>query len=141
MLISRPIHDCKWWFITSLFKAEYYSSILAWKLPWTEEPGMLQLMGSPRVGHNHWATIFYGEYIPHLLYPLMRHWIFRLLLCLGYCSAAMNAGVQMYFLSFKLFFIFILYWTWELRGLKNLPAVQETLINPWVGKTPWKEKW
>ena len=102
---------------------------------------MLQFMGSPRVGHNHGATIFYDEYIPHLLYPLMRHWIFRLLLCLGYCSAAMNAGVQMSFLSFKLFFIFILYWSWELRGLKNLPAVQETLINPWVGKTPWKKKW
>ena len=29
-----------------------HSSILAWKIPWTEEPGGLQLMGSPRVGHN-----------------------------------------------------------------------------------------
>ena len=27
-------------------------SILAWKIPWTEEPGSLQLMGSQRVGHN-----------------------------------------------------------------------------------------
>ena len=31
------------------------SSTLAWKIPWTEEPGGLQSMGSWRVGHN-WAT-------------------------------------------------------------------------------------
>ena len=29
-----------------------HSSILAWKIPWTEEPGGLQAMGSQRVGHN-----------------------------------------------------------------------------------------
>ena len=29
-----------------------HSSILAWKIPWTEEPGELQSMGSQRVGHN-----------------------------------------------------------------------------------------
>ena len=32
-----------------------HSSTLAWKLPWTEEPGRLQSMGSLRVGHD-WAT-------------------------------------------------------------------------------------
>ena len=29
-----------------------HSSILAWRTPWTEEPGGLQSMGSPRVGHD-----------------------------------------------------------------------------------------
>ena len=29
-----------------------HSSILAWKIPWTEEPGRLQSMGLQRVGHN-----------------------------------------------------------------------------------------
>ena len=29
-----------------------HSSTLAWKIPWTEEPGRLQSMGSPRVGHD-----------------------------------------------------------------------------------------
>ena len=29
-----------------------HSRTLAWKLPWTEEPGRLQSMGSRRVGHN-----------------------------------------------------------------------------------------
>ena len=32
-----------------------HSSILAWKIPWTEEPGGLQSMGLQRVGHD-WAT-------------------------------------------------------------------------------------
>ena len=29
-----------------------HSGILAWKIPWTEEPGRLQSMGSQRVGHD-----------------------------------------------------------------------------------------
>ena len=29
-----------------------HSSILAWKIPWTEDPGRLQSMGSQRVGHD-----------------------------------------------------------------------------------------
>ena len=32
-----------------------HSGTLAWKIPWMEEPGRLQSMGLPRVGHN-WAT-------------------------------------------------------------------------------------
>ena len=32
-----------------------HSSTIAWKIPWTEEPGRLQSMGSQRVGHD-WAT-------------------------------------------------------------------------------------
>ena len=32
-----------------------HSSTLAWKIPWEEEPGRLQSMGSLRVGHD-WAT-------------------------------------------------------------------------------------
>ena len=29
-----------------------HSCILAWKIPWTEEPGGLQSMGSQRIGHD-----------------------------------------------------------------------------------------
>ena len=29
-----------------------HSSILAWRIPWTEEPGKLLSMGSQRVGHD-----------------------------------------------------------------------------------------
>ena len=29
-----------------------HSSILAWRIPWTEEPGRLQSIGSQRAGHD-----------------------------------------------------------------------------------------
>ena len=29
-----------------------HSRILAWRIPWTEDPGKLQSMGSQRVGHD-----------------------------------------------------------------------------------------
>ena len=39
-----------------------HSSILAWRIPWTEEPGGPQSMGSQRVGHDEVtnATLWYG---------------------------------------------------------------------------------
>ena len=50
-----------------------HSSILAWRIPWTEEPGRLQSMGSQRVGHNWVNNIFtdilvywYGRNTPFL---------------------------------------------------------------------------
>ena len=33
-----------------------HSSVLAWRIPWTEKPGRLQSMGSPRVGHD-WSDL------------------------------------------------------------------------------------
>ena len=36
-----------------------HSSTLAWKIPWIEEPGRLQSMGSKRVRHD-WATSLYS---------------------------------------------------------------------------------
>ena len=42
-----------------------HSSTLAWKIPWMEEPGSLQSMGSLRVGHD-WVTSL-------SLFPFM-HW-------------------------------------------------------------------
>ena len=33
-----------------------HSSIIAWKTPWTEEPGGLQFIGSQRVRHDEWLT-------------------------------------------------------------------------------------
>ena len=34
-----------------------HSSTLAWKIPWTEEPGRLQSMGSQGVGHDWWTSL------------------------------------------------------------------------------------
>ena len=45
-----------------------HSSTLAWKIPWMEEPGGLQSMGSQRVRH-HWVTSF--SHIMPKLWPLL----------------------------------------------------------------------
>ena len=36
-----------------------HASILAWRIPWTKEPGWLQFMGSQRVGHNRATNTLY----------------------------------------------------------------------------------
>ena len=36
-----------------------HSSTLAWKIPWTEEPGRLQSMGLQRVGHDGATSFFF----------------------------------------------------------------------------------
>ena len=46
-----------------------YSSILGWRILWTEEPGRLQSMGSQRVGHNrvtNTSTFFFKRYSSNL---------------------------------------------------------------------------
>ena len=37
-----------------------HSSILAWRIPWTEDPGGLQSMGSQRVGYN-WSDLAWAQ--------------------------------------------------------------------------------
>ena len=39
-----------------------HSSVLAWRIPWTEEPGGLQFMGPQRVGHD-WAQATTSQHI------------------------------------------------------------------------------
>ena len=43
-----------------------HSSIVAWKIPWREEPGGLQSMGSHRVGHARTRT-----HIDNIIGPVM----------------------------------------------------------------------
>ena len=53
-----------------------HSSLLAWRVPWKQEPGGLQAMGSQRVGHS-WATKrtqhYRAEHSPYFHTP---HFIF-----------------------------------------------------------------
>ena len=55
-----------------------HSSILAWKIPWTEEPRWLQSMGSQRVGHD-WASehvCFLNYHYSLSVQLLSRVWLF-----------------------------------------------------------------
>ena len=57
--ISDGLRSLLWGWPALMTQAEKamapHSSTLAWKIPWAEEPGRLQSMGSWRVGHD-WAT-------------------------------------------------------------------------------------
>ena len=50
-----------------------HSSTLAWKIPWTEEPGRLQFMESLRVGHD-WSDLAAAA-VSRLM---VRNWMFSL---------------------------------------------------------------
>ena len=47
-----PKHEGNDMFVLKVVTLATHSSILAWKIPWTEEPGRLQFMGLQRVGHD-----------------------------------------------------------------------------------------
>ena len=55
LLLSFVHHSFEIQAATSKKAVAPHSSTLAWKIPWAEEPGRLQSMGSLRVGHN-WVT-------------------------------------------------------------------------------------
>ena len=69
---SSGLTDANWYSWEEGMAA--HSSILAWRIPWTEEPGRLQTIGLQRVGHD-WSDLacmhsIAGNYIQ---YPVMNH--------------------------------------------------------------------
>ena len=56
--LEKPMDRGTWWafehFCYPKLEKEMatHSSVLAWRIPWTEKPGRLQSMGSHRVGHD-----------------------------------------------------------------------------------------
>ena len=56
-----------------------HSSILVWKIPWMEEPGGLQSMGSQRVGHDWKTTIPYSVFIIFFLELRFLNWKMRII--------------------------------------------------------------
>ena len=62
-----------------------HSSILAWRIPWTEKPSRLQFAGSQRVGHD-WVTSLYNYicYITECIaHGHITHWAPVVFLCIG----------------------------------------------------------
>ena len=49
-VVNNMLWNHLWFFLEKAMAP--HSSTLAWKIPWTEEPGRLQSMGSLRVGHD-----------------------------------------------------------------------------------------
>ena len=60
------------WVLLVSFLTAPHSSTLAWKIPWTEEPGGLQSMGLLRVGHD-WATSLFSFHFRALEKEMATH--------------------------------------------------------------------
>ena len=77
-----------------------HSSILAWRIPWTEEPGDLQSMESQRFRHN-WLTKYAHTYIPTYIYKggggwnqpiwFLRPWVGHCVVLLGPMRSSITA--------------------------------------------------
>ena len=102
-----------------------HSSTLAWKIPWTEEPGRLQFMGSWRVGHNWVTSLSLSCIVFTVLRQVPSRPIFwRVLIINGgwILSKAFVASIEIviWFLSFNL-----LIWCMTLIDLHIIFASQE----------------
>ena len=82
-----------------------HSSTLAWKIPWMEEPGRLQSMGSLRVGHD-WSDLSYAFFSCNApsMFPifLKRSLVFPLLL---FSSIIKHCSLKKAFLSLLAIFL------------------------------------
>ena len=85
-----------------------HPSILAWEIPWTEEPGGLQPMGSQRVGHSEWTTTSKSHrglgrcYLQTALEPNnsdRRTERCRLPSCVSCCQGGMERGLKVTMVS------------------------------------------
>ena len=87
-----------------------HSSILAWRIAWTEEPGGLQSIGSQRVGLK-WLSMNAHEAMNFFFFPTG----------LGLCYGVQAPGASL-----------------VTQRVKNLPAVQETQVQSLSQKIPWR---
>ena len=63
-----------------------HSSILAWRIPWTEKPGRLQSMGLQTVGHD-WVTNTLTCFLfPHVFFQLMLSPFIQLFFLMSVCT-------------------------------------------------------
>ena len=140
-----------------------HSSILAWKIPWTEEPGGLQSMGSQSVRHN-WATEHMLVIIPIVHYIPSEHYIpsassYNLKfvpfdcfhpttspLILAFGKHKSDLSLWFFGLFFKDNWPMIVCWGFPRGASGKEPACQCRRLkrhgfDPWVGKIPWRRQW
>ena len=101
-----------------------HSSILAWRIPWMEEPGRLQATGSQRVGHD-WATS------PHLMIKLWNTiWPLK-------AEKDQNIEKDLQSRTGNL----CIKWGFPVGSVAKNPPARRCGFYPWVGKIPWRRAW
>jgi len=85
------------------------SSILSWRIPWTEEPGRLQSTTSQRVGHN-WATITICLALSRVQYTCSSFSLYFVIFCdpETCCIFGQKFGLNAYFVIDSSFFFLCL---------------------------------
>ena len=142
-----------------------HSSTLAWKIPWTEEPGRLPSMGSHRVGHN-WSDLaaaaayrvsYYLQIVTALHPPfwfgylllLFLVWLLWLELPKLHWVEVVRAGILALFLNLagrhSAFYHWVLCWLWVcckllLRFIPSVPTYRASLVAQTVKKRT-QETW
>ena len=101
-----------------------HTSILAWKIPWTEDPGGLQSMRSQRVGLD-WVTntaLCLWASLPASVFPQISVWLSpHQILALAQMLLLTKAVVA--------------------QLVKNHLQCRRREFDPWVRKIPWRRKW
>ena len=102
-----------------------HSSILAWRIPWTEEPGGLQSMGLQRIGHDWTINTFFLLTV-----------VFITPLCPQTSHIELKLHLQMWWRK-----------DW-IKKFKNLPSARLTshtfkkyLLNEWMNEPYWHDTW
>ena len=96
-----------------------HSSIVIWEIPWTEEPGGLQSMGSQRVGHS--LATKTTKMVKHLSICLLA-------VCLLSCtSICLNLSSTLKWMSFiiviRIIYVFWIQITYQIHSLQKFLAV------------------
>ena len=91
-----------------------HSSTLTWKIPWTEEPGRLQSMGSQRLRHD-WATLL------HFIYVYIYDFVYAFIFGRAGSSLLHTCFLQLWYAGFSLWGLLLLWRTGPgLPGLRSL---------------------
>ena len=111
-----------------------HSSNLAWRTPWTEEPGGLQSTGSQRVGHD-WRDLA----CTHILWIgifLVPHWSFAPLSIFEYFYQIFRplsiASISIFIIFLIDLVLSVIDWSWKRKS-------RNTLVNRQIW--PWNTEW
>ena len=110
-----------------------HSSILAWRIPWTEEPGEIQPIGSQRVGHDwhnwacthKWVPIWKQNQSPTSYHP----------------RSIRHISVKSKTIKFFYSIIYEKELPWWLRWWSVCLQYRRPRFDPWIGKISWRRKW